>query len=273
MDHHKDFMDEKEMQDEFEIAFDKVAENKLIEDAIAKPLHKRPFYMWYKEGEPDPLTYDHHTPIPDGNVYNCESATDLWWQYFLSTPKQMNPFINPSNEGSNKPLYSYSSANAFLFSMNDTKVYFLAGSPFQNPDFRRVVMTERASLLVPVYNIMVSPTLYTMKSDEEYVEMMKKDLKKIKKDSVVARFDDEPMYGCLTIRVQPLTISNVPKDNVFEIPEQRLNVTNNQIKIFHAGFYLLIKREVIRPGDHVLYFKAQSPNYEMEEKFLISALV
>ncbi|MGA9845453.1 MAG: hypothetical protein WBQ25_24410 [Nitrososphaeraceae archaeon] len=274
MDHHKDFLDEREMQKEFESAFDKAGENKIIDDVIQQPQRKKaPFYMWYKAGDADKSTYDHHDPIPDGGIYSCETIIDEWWKWFLSTPKQINPFTNPGNVGPDKPPILYSSANAFLFSKKNTFVYFLAGSPFQNPDIRRMVMTERASLLVPVYNIMVSPALYTLKTDEDYIRMMKDDLKAIKKESVVATFDDQPLYGCLTIRTQPLKVFNISKDNVFDIPEDRLKDTNYEIDILHAGFWLLIKRDKFTPGDHVLYFKAQSPNYEMEEKILISALL
>jgi hypothetical protein len=120
---------------------------------------------------------------------------------------------------------------------------------------------------------MASPALYTKQSEQEYVDMMKNDLMAIKEDSVAATLDDEPLYGCLTIRSRPLRIFNVSKDNVFDIPVDRLSDTNYEIDIYHGGFWLLIKKDVFTPGDHLLYFKAKSPNYEIEEKILISALL
>lgn len=270
MDHHDDFISEEEMQDEFSKAFAEKGEGQMSEQQI---IQNKYFKMWYTEGEPDPKTYDHHDRIPNGGIYSCETIIDCWWQWFLSTPKQMNPYANPGIMESDKSFSSYSNANTFLFSKNNTFVYFVAGSPFQNPDFRRIVMTQQAALLVPIYNIMVSPALYTKHSDEQYVDMMKNDLKAIKKETVVARFDDQSLYGCLTIRRIPLKIFNVAKENVFDIPENRLSDTNFAIDIYHAGFWLLLKKDIFTSGDHVLYFSAQSPNYEIEEKILISALL
>src|SRR5690242_5194549 len=114
MGHHDDFISEEELQKEFTQAFDK-----RVDKGNKGLAQQKDFRMWYTEGQPDPKTYDHHDQIPDGRVYSCETIIDKWWQWFLSTPRQMNPFVNPGNVGSERAFFSYSSANAFLFSKNN----------------------------------------------------------------------------------------------------------------------------------------------------------
>jgi hypothetical protein len=236
----------------------------------AQPQQKPPFQKWFQAGDHHPFTYNHHTIIP-GGIFNCETITDAWFQWFLSTPKQSNPYANPGSASTDRN--SYSDTNAFLFDNRNTLVYFTTASPFQRPDFRRIVITRNAPLLVPVYNVVTSPALYTMKTDDEYVSLVTKDLEGIIPDTVEAKFDGEFIYGCSVIRKKPLKIYNVPKDNVHAIPENRLIDSNFSIDVYHGGFWLLIKEEKITPGDHLLYFKAQSINYEIEANILISALV
>ena len=38
-------------------------------------------------------------------------------------------------------------------------------------------MTRNAPLLVPVYNVVASPALYTMKTEEEYVSLVEEGLR------------------------------------------------------------------------------------------------
>jgi hypothetical protein len=260
--HHEDFIAEERMQENFTKMFKGKHE--------AQPQPKPPFKKWFQAGDHHPFTYNHYTVIP-GGIFNCETITDEWYQWFLSTPKQSNPFANPGSVSTDRN--SYSGANAFLFDKRNTLVYFTTASPFQKPDFRTVVMTRNAPLLVPVYNVVASPALYTMKTEEEYVQFVTKDLGGIREDTVEAKFDGEFLYGCSVIRKKPLKIYNVPKDNVLAIPENRLIDTNYSIDVYHGGFWLLIKEEKITPGDHFLSFKAHSINYEMEANILISALV
>jgi hypothetical protein len=265
-DHHQDFMDEDEMQQLLSKKFGQVGPKRTIVSPVSQQ-QVYPLYQWYKSGDPHGFTYDHHTLIAPGNVFNCETITDKWFQWFLSTPKEMNPFTNPGNIG-------YSETNAFLFHKDSTFVFFVTASPFQKPYFARLVMTRRVPLLVPVYNIVTSPSFYKNKAAKGCLQMVKDDLKGIKKESVEARFDDKPLYGCCVIRRAALPINDVPADNVFGIPETRLNKdANSTIGVYHGGFWLLIKASKFSSGDHLLYFKAESRNYEIEAKILITVLV
>jgi hypothetical protein len=228
------------------------------------------FFMWISKDFTHHLTLRHMDKIPDGNRFDCDGITDEWFRWFLSTPKRYNPYYNPGNIPN-----PYADANAFLFNENSTPVYFATASPFQNPDFRRIVLTEKAHLLVPVFNAVTSPTLY--KSGENDVEkfvfnILMNDLTGIKKESVKAQFDGEPLYGCTVIREKPIEIKNIPEDNVYDIPIDRLRETNFCMKIHHGGAWLLINRDYLTSGDHLLVYEAKSRNYEISAKLFISAL-
>ena len=272
MDHHKEFLDEKTMENLFvkEPKFGPVQKADLIKEPAPRPLEIAAFYKWYQVGHTNEFTYDHHRPIKPGEKFNCETITDEWIKWFCTTPKQLNPFANPGITPTDKTLYS--SSGAFLFDKGDTFVYFVAASPFQKPDFRRVIMLRKAPLLVPVYNVLISPSLFPMLDYKEYEKLIGHDLKGIKPETVKATFDGNPLWGCCVIRDKPLVIQNIPKDNVFGIPEDRLKETNSAIEVYQGGFWLLLKEEVFTPGDHLLYFRAESVNYEIEAKILISTL-
>jgi hypothetical protein len=258
----KGFMSEAEMQDFFSSKFQGVPKD---------PKKRWSFEMWYRKGEEHKFTYKHDDPIPPGKrgeEFNCDTITDEWFRWFLTTPSQLSVFSNPGN--------SYEDGrNAFLFSEKNTFVYFAAASPFRNPDFRRIVMTRKAPLLVPVYNMSASSQSFPSLSGQEIVDLIKTDLSGVLGDTVEAKLDGEDFYGCCVIRNEPVKITNIPKNNIFEIPEDRLlqQETGLTMDLYHGGFWLLIKEDKFTPGDHLLYFKANSVNYEMEAKILISVLV
>ena len=56
--------------------------------------------------------------------------------------------------------------------------YFTTVSPFQKPDFRRIVMTKRIPLLVPVYNVISSPQLFPSQRDWEHQKWVEEDVMK-----------------------------------------------------------------------------------------------
>lgn len=189
-----DFWDELKMQTEFTKAFG------MNLDEIKEPKVGEPwsFEWWVLAGKTNEMTLDHMQKIGPGMVFDCDTITDMWWQWFLSTPKQYNPFANPGSE--NNERNAYSDTNAFLFNQNNTQVYFTTVSPFQEPDFKRIVMTEQAHLLVPVYNLVVSPTFYTIYENEaknkvSLIDMVLEDLKGINAESVRASVDGKSIYG------------------------------------------------------------------------------
>ena len=233
-----------------------------------------PFEEWYKGEETGKshqhheFTYGHNDPIGSG-YFTCDTVVDEWFRWFLTTPVSENDMTNPQDP--------YGTKSSSLMDKQGTFVYFAAASPFQEPhDFKRIVMDKRAPLLVPLYNMVASvqdnPSL--MRDPEniegQLTEIVKKDLTQIHGDTVVAYLDGEPFYGCCVIRNKLLKIANIPPYNVLGIPQDRLQENNSTIELCHGGFWLLIKEEKLTPGDHLLYFKAHSPNYEMQAKFLIT---
>jgi len=218
------------------------------------------------------FTYRHHDMIPPGNSYYCDTIVDKWFEWFLRTPASVNPFTNPRDSYQDIELSAHK--NVFLFNSKNTRVYFTTVSPFQTPDLKTIIMTERLPLLVPVYNMLASSQFHpSLETDAELTELITTDLAGVRGEKVEAKFDGTPFHGCCVIRKKSLTVTNVPKDNVMGIPEERLkDQPSSAVQICHGGFWLLIKEEKFTPGDHLLYFKAESKNYEIEAKILISVL-
>ena len=264
--HPKGFLAESDIQDYFSNNRHK-----------AKSKNERyPFEDWFKadkageEHTHHPFTYGHNEKI-SGGTFTCDTITDEWFRWFLTTPVSDNAMTNPKD-----PYIKSSSA---LIDKNGTFVYFAAASPFQEQhDFKRIFLTRKAPLLVPVYNMVASvqdsPSLASDPEtvDADLTEVVKKDLAMIDGDTVEAYFDGEPFFGCCVIRNNLLKISNIPFDNVLRIPQDRLQESNSTLELCHGGFWLLIKEEKLTPGDHLLYFKAHSPNYQMQAKLLLTVI-
>lgn len=260
--HNPQFMTEEQIHDFFTKAI-----------KMSRSGRKNDFEKWYKPHAHHVMTYGHHDKIGKGN-YDCDSITDEWFKWFLTNPVPYNPFTNPLSAGSSLDSSPFGSRDLFLFERNGTKVYFTTASPFQKPDFRTITMTEKAPLLIPIYNMSASAADFPSIGNNQnaLVNIIKNDLSRLKGESVRASFDGDSIYGCCVIRKDPLKVT-IPKENVIGIPIDRLQKIDSEIGIFHGGFWLLIKENQFSSGDHLLSFEANSVNYEMEAKILINALV
>ena len=246
---------------------------------------KFPRALWYKSGDHHDFTYGHHDPLgntkavkakgKDNACYTCDTITDKWIEWLLTTPRSASIFANPGISMNS----AYGDSNAFLFGdVNcDTYVYFTTASPFQRPDFRRIIMTKKIPLLVPVYNVISSPQIFPSRSNWKPNQWIQddiiKDLSGVYTNGIKATFDGDEFYGCCVIRKHSLPIRNIPKDNSIGIPEDILRDNHSTIEVYHGGFWVLIKEELFSPGDHLLTFDTQSRNYEIQAKMMISALV
>ncbi|HEY7079860.1 MAG TPA: hypothetical protein VH500_09170 [Nitrososphaeraceae archaeon] len=269
----KDFMSEEEIEDFF------VKKSRLAE-TFKGNLAENTFYKWIKKGDPSGLTYDHMDPISNvtdqsGNsIFDCDTITDEWYKWFYTIPGSVSPGEHPSTFYGDTNRYG-----AFLFTKNDVKVYFAAVTPFQKPDIKTITITNKAPLLVPVYNMSASRESFPSKSDLELMQLVKDDLSGVRPASFWAKFDDyetdtgKKLYGCCVIRKTPLPIAipNV-RDNIFGIPEERLLKSEGFTHTFHGGYWLLIKESVLTPGEHLLQFNAESKNYEIQAKLHIRIL-
>ena len=271
----EDFVEEKEIKNLF--LKQKPPKRSEPRDTSGAKFNKE---IWYEGDDHHEFTYGHHDTLgrnkTKGNpCYTCDNLTDKWVEWLLTTPKTANPFANPGVNVNS----AYGDANAFLFGDQecDMDAYFTTVSPFQKPDFRRIVMTKRIPLLVPVYNVISSPQLFPSQRDWEHQKWVEEDVMKdlggLYNDGIKATFDGEEFYGCCVIRKRPLSIGNIPKDNSIGIPEDTLRENHSTIQVYHGGFWLLISEKQFSPGDHLLSFEAQSRNYEIEAKIMISALV
>ncbi len=213
----------------------------------------------------DPRLYHHKEKIgrKDG-FYDCDTIVDEWYKWFLTTPRSSNPHTNPGTP--------YSNSNTFLLDKNDTRVYFTTASPFREPaDFKTITITERASLLVPVYNVSTSTEFFpSLDDDNKLTKLTFKDLCGV--NTLSATFDGDPIIGCCVIRDKSTGFPIADQDNVVDVPQERLNGPLSSINMCHGGFWLLFKEEILTPGEHLLKFTAKSNNYEIDAKILIIVL-
>jgi hypothetical protein len=156
--------------------------------------------------------------------------------------------------------------NVFVSDITEPPIYFVQNMPFESPYFKRVTIKERASLLIPIYWFSASREEYpSLKGEPELLELMKKDLSGLNWTDLKATTLDRKSLPCYcVIRQKPLTIKGIP-------PNNPIKVVNKTIHVYHGGFWLLIEPDDISPGDHLLYLKGNSKNYEMEAKILINA--
>ncbi|CAN5387221.1 hypothetical protein BH18THE2_BH18THE2_24610 [soil metagenome] len=234
---------------------------------------------WYapeKKEHGHKFTYGHKQRIAPENHYDCNLLVDEWYKWFLTSP------VSPSSDTGRVGWYAdrnpYGDRNVFSLNKRNTFAYFIATAPFQHPgDVKRAVITRRAPLLVPLYNVSAAREECPSYDDSKLVELIKKDLKGTKQGSVKVEFDDmdkEDLFGCTVSRLNgPLEVSNIPDENVLGIPKERLQECNYTIHVFHAGFWLLIDEKNWESGDHLLSFEAKSKNYEMSAKIVISVLI
>jgi hypothetical protein len=227
--------------------------------------------QWYKAGIYHLSVYAHHERI--AGKYDLQTLTDEWYKWFLTTPLPSNPFTHPNNSGNDRT--SYMDRNVFLFKKGNAYAYFTATSPFQNPDCRTIIMTRSVPLLVPVYTKLASPEVFPslrLHTGSQMAAYIGEDLTKIKGETLHATFDGEDIYGDCVLRIVPLKIANIPDDNILGLSADRLR-EGSTIEVYHGGFWLLLKEKLFTPGDHLLYFKAESINHEMEAKIQIKILV
>jgi hypothetical protein len=222
---------------------------------------------WYSKDHHE-LTLMHHQPAPPGMVFGCDDLADMWIERWMKTPKDANPFANPAATKTVGQTYPDLDLNSFVLASDKADVYFVYASAFQEPDFRRVLMHRKASVLIPVYFSMASRAMFpSLKEDEKLIKAVQEDLGRI--EYLKVSLDGKKLYGCTVLRKTPLRINNIPKNNIFDIPETRL-LDGDSMEVYHGGFWVLTTP--LEPGDHLLYFESKSKNYEMQVKMLITTL-
>lgn len=223
---------------------------------------------WYSKDH-HVLTFEHHERVPPGMVFSCDDLADMWIERWMKTPKDINPFANPAAAAKSVgDTYPETDVNSFVLASDRADVYFVYASAFQEPDFRRVLMHREASVLVPVYFSMASESMFPSLKQDGLIDAIKSDLEGI--NYLRASLDGEKLYGCTVVRdSKPLRINNIPKNNIFDLPEDRL-IDGHSMEVYHGGFWLLTKP--LKPGDHLLLFQSNSKNYEMQVKMLITTL-
>jgi len=279
--HSADFMEEKEIDAFF------TNQKSMIDGkgCFYKAQNRQNILDWFQSTKEHPMTAPHMGTLPGSDI-DCDQLVDRWMKWAYTLPGKANPITLP---GLGYGGATVATENIFLFKEAGASAYFTAVSPFKHhdPDVIRIFITERdAPLLVPVYFVETSKQENpSMKTSADFLTFIKKDLSGIK--DIEATFDDEEIFGCCVIRKEPIEIGDIPKDNIIGIPEERLQKNNNKIDMYHGGLWLLLNPErfnygndkggtripALTKGDHLLYFKASSINYEVEAKIQISVLV
>jgi hypothetical protein len=225
---------------------------------------------------------DNRTLPPEHRVagfMDCNELTDEWWRCFLMNPFDTSPLYAPAQPGFTLP---------FLFRKNGTninvaKVYMIGLSGFKSPDVRRIVVTERVPILIPVYNMSAAAEEQLWDPDRQAVSVKESDISRTLTEivlddlcglyEIVAEYDKKPITGCAVLRNVSYQVPNIPRDNVRGVPFERLSI-GKSMNVCHGGFYMLLnpESEAMTRGEHLLYFKALSVNYEVEAKVHIGVL-
>jgi hypothetical protein len=256
----------------------------LTEERINERFEKRsaqmgkpfPFEKWLDVNMHNSMVLPHHHRIAGKD---CNLLADEWFKWILRTPGQSSAISNP---GISYATSTLPTENPFLIKLTEEEsVYFAGVGPFQNPAHWRLFLTDPKPrpLLISVYNMVASEEEYPSLSGPKdprnpevnnlLLDLVQKDLEGVYE--LTATFDGKDFDGCTVMRALPMEVENIPKDNVMGIPPYRFKKANS-LNIVYGGFFALFKAEVLTPGDHLLKFKANSVNYEIEASFFISAL-
>lgn len=203
--------------------------------SFVKGVKKSSLKQWYKvqplkASRQGQRNYGRYTKLLNGSN-DYDTITDKWFNWYLKK--------NNAQE------------NVFQFGNSPPIIYFVEAQPFERPNFIRITMKQRASLLVPIYSFSATSGEYPSVIGKQLLDLIKTDLSGIRWDTVKATFDGKVIHGHCVIRDKPMEIDT--KD------------------LYHGGFWLLIREEDLSPGDHLLSFRADSKTFEVEAKILINA--
>jgi hypothetical protein len=210
---------------------------------------------------------------------NCNELADEWWKCFLTNPFDSSPLYAPTRPGFTSPFHFRNGGD----DTNVAKAYMIGLSGFKYPDIRRIVVTERVPILIPIYVTSAAPEEQLWDPHRQAISVEPNILDTTLTDIViddlcgiyhmVAEFDRKPIKGCAVLRNVPFKVFNIPSDNVRGVPPERLS-SGRSMSVCHGGFYLLLnpQSENMSRGEHLLYFKALSVNFEIEAKVHIGIL-
>ena len=210
---------------------------------------------------------------------DCNELTDEWWRCFLTNPFDTSPLYAPPQLGFTSPfLFKRHGSN-----INAARVYMIGLSGFRSPDVRRIVVTERLPILIPVYNMSAAAEEQLWDPNRQAISVNENDISRTLTEIVVddlcglyhmvAEFDKKPITGCTVLRNVSYRVPDIPGDNVRGVPSERLG-PEKSMNVCHGGFYILLnpESEAMNRGEHLLYLKALSVNYEVEAKVHIGVI-
>lgn len=277
------FLRPEEIEREFVNAFDRRAERSRSDKVFlpSKSFFEKLLKKWVNPGVVDHEVDKRTLSYPHDQVSftNCNDLIDEWWRLFLTNPLDISPLYSSGHSGFTVPFLLRRHQNE----TRTLKAHMIGLNPFKSPDVRRIVLRERAPILIPVYNMSAAAEeqLWDLNLDEKIRDKsyISRELTEIIVDDlcglyeISATLDNVPISGCTVLRNVPFEVQNIPSDNVRGVPSDRLS-HKNSMNVCHGGYYIMLnsESETLTRGEHLLHFKAQSVNYEIEAKVHIGVV-
>jgi hypothetical protein len=199
----------------------------------------------------------------------------LWWNWFYSFEEDHHPWTGstyeyprPCDQNQGRIPPSLRPAFKSVQGGPRNRMWFLAGS------YGHIMKTTRSILppgydhiLVPVYNMSASKTEFPGLSDTQLLKLVDRDVNQVRQRGIIATFDGKAVTDHIFKRLSaftgPIDVEFMPEENI-------LGADTENFKIYSAGYWLLLKDDLLTAGDHSLRIKGESSNYTSDTEFYLT---
>jgi hypothetical protein len=188
--------------------------------------------------------------------------TKVWWQWFLGLEDSKNPANSPyeyaritaDNQGVVLPNWPRKTRNA---------VWFLAGGYGREATVRSIISEGRWHVLAPVYVMGGSTAEFPGLSKKEIEDIVREDVEGVQK--MAASLDGKGISEKRFERVRCyaddwFNVIHIPRQNIFELKDDSIYMCSD-------GWFLLLRTDELKPGDHILKIEGKSPNYQISTTY------
>jgi len=167
--------------------------------------------------------------------------TVRWWNWFLLTPKSINPIIDPSGE--------FASVN-----QPPQDVWFLSGKIADENEYmptRFCRIPSERSILFPIINCEANPLEYPeLKSEQALIDKVTAD-----ENTIIEKvcFLDGKSIPAQRVKSDPFIFElSITDDNVINLPKGGKTIAHGD------GYWVFLKK--ISPGEHLISFRGSCEN-------------